>query len=239
LVNKHLLRHRCDPFQYNSVTLELSFVQFILMFFQHYVLRGFETCEKANKPVRVAAMFFDIAKAFDTVSHTKLLRCLSFRYQLSVNVVNVLKSYLQGRIMNVRVCNSMSSSRQITSRVPQSSVLGPTLFLGFINAVSDSSLHESSKLLLFADDMTLLQTTENNTAIIDGACTVNINPQKSKSIFEFITPNLSKVVVLKHIPKVSRRFAADTFQDILNGVFTNNDMDSWKSCSPSDILRYW
>jgi hypothetical protein len=73
-----------------------------ILLFQHYVLRGFEKCELNNSPTRVAAVFFDISKAFDCVPHDQILQSLTDDFHLpasyhSLHPVVSIKQNIQGQ----------------------------------------------------------------------------------------------------------------------------------------------
>jgi hypothetical protein len=124
--------------------------------FQHAVLRGFEKCEKANVPTRVIAVFFDLAKAFDTVPHANLIKCLTETYKLPNRLIQLMTSYLTDRKMTVKVENARSDCVPVSSGVPQGSVIGPSLFISFINTLAELSLSCDSTIILYADDAVLI-----------------------------------------------------------------------------------
>ena len=101
----------------------------------------------------VHGVFLDFSKAFDKVWHTGLLYKLK-RYGVAGNILELIKSYLKNRKQRVLVNNTESSWLEITAGVPQGSVLGPLLFLIYINDICNSI---ESDLFLFADDCSLFQ----------------------------------------------------------------------------------
>ena len=74
------------------------------------------------------AIFIDLAKAFDSVSHTILLQKLEY-YGIRGDVLELFKSYLNDRSQFVKLNNTQSSLTKILFGVPQGSILGPLLFL--------------------------------------------------------------------------------------------------------------
>ena len=88
------------------------------------------------------------SKAFDKVAHEKLLLKLDF-YGIRGNTLNWIKDFLDNRNQSVLLNGSNSDSIPVSSGVPQGSVLGPILFLTYINDLPDQV---RSRVRLFADD---------------------------------------------------------------------------------------
>ena len=99
----------------------------------------------------ICAVFLDLSKAFDKVPHGPLMDKLA---ALGVNIylLRWLWDYLSNRSQYVVVNGSASNLVHVTSGVPQGSVLGPLLFLIYINDIADVTL-TSGSLILYADDI--------------------------------------------------------------------------------------
>ena len=93
-------------------------------------------------------ILLDFSKAFDKVAHEKLLLKLHF-YGIRGNTLNWIKDFLDNRSQSVLLNGSNSDSIPVSSGVPQGSVLGPILFLAYINDLPDQV---KSRVRLFADD---------------------------------------------------------------------------------------
>ena len=97
----------------------------------------------------VDLIMFDFAKAFDLVSHPILLRKLHL-IGIQSPLIHWIEDFLVGRSMSVSVKGATSRSHPVLSGVPQGSVLGPILFLVFINHLGTNL---SSSYKIFADDL--------------------------------------------------------------------------------------
>ena len=97
---------------------------------------------------QVDAIYMDFMKAFDKVPHERLLHKLE-GYGVKGNVLKWIRSFLCHRTQKVVVCGSQSDWAEVTSGIPQGTVLGPTLFLAYINDLPQTT---SSPIVLFADD---------------------------------------------------------------------------------------
>ena len=120
----------------------------------HATLDFLKTIEKALQDNEYAiGIFCDLSKAFDTLDHKVLLDKLD-HYGIRGNWHSWLKSYLSGRMQYVDIHGTKSGTRDIKVGVPQGSILGPLLFLIYINDLP-ASLQKLTPVL-FADDTNLI-----------------------------------------------------------------------------------
>jgi len=99
------------------------------------------------------AVYIDFSKAFDTVSHSKLLIKLR-SYGITGDLLSVIEDFLSGRSQRTRVGNDLSDTVLLTSGVVQGSCLGPLLFLLFINDIT-KIFGQQITTKLYADDLKL------------------------------------------------------------------------------------
>lgn len=114
----------------------------------------------------VGMILLDLQKAFDTVNHSILLMKLKAT-GLSELSVQWFSSYLSDRCQLVELSGVRSSTAKVTCGVPQGSILGPLLFLIYVN---DMSAAIKNKLLLYADDSAILVSAKNKHDIENTLC---------------------------------------------------------------------
>ena len=105
-----------------------------------------------NKGASVGLVLLDFVKAFDTISHDKLIKKLE-SYGIDNTLVRWIKSFLSNWKQRVVIGDSSSNWEDVTSSVPQGSVLGPVLFTIFINDLPEKV---KNKCKLYADDCKII-----------------------------------------------------------------------------------
>ena len=197
----------------------------------------------------VCAVFFDLRKAFDSVPHRLLLDTLSSLHIPPV-LLHWLHDYLCDRSQLVVINGSCSLKSPVLSGVPQGSILGPLLFILYINGLSNIPLLSSAKLTMYADDI-LLSHPINSSADLPSLQS-NINSISSWFSSNLLTVNSSKTkymfIALKNPPFLSSLpplYLDDSPLELVScykylGVFLSSNL-SWSShiqhiCSKSRKL---
>ena len=105
----------------------------------------------------ISVVFLDLKKAFDTVDHTVLLRKLEL-YGITGTELNWFKSYLHNRKQSCSIDGELFLPRMISCGIPQRSILGPLLFIIYINHLPYCLNY--SKARMFDDDTNITTTAE-------------------------------------------------------------------------------
>ena len=103
-------------------------------------------------------IYLDISKAFDKLAHTRLLGRLQ-QYGISGKLHDWFRSYLQGRKQQVTVLGATSQELPVTSGVPQGSLLGPILFLLFVDDLPNAV--KTSRVASYADDTKIFKSIDS------------------------------------------------------------------------------
>lgn len=167
-----------------------------------------------NNHHSTATIFCDFSKAFDCVNHNILINKLQY-YGFRGTPLEWFKSYLGNRSQFVRVDTTMSSCMPIECGVPQGSVLGPILFLLFINDIANLDI--SGKICLFADDTSFTWSNPDvkalHTTISSDLITI-----KSWCDSNFLCLNVSKTKVLSYKNTLQPFVLNNTTIDVVESV---------------------
>lgn len=187
--------------------------------------------DQVDKGNDVDVIYLDFSKAFDKVPHKRLIHKLAL-HGISGSILNWVREWLSDRKQRVVLNGKKSGWDSVKSGVPQGSVLGPLLFILYINDLDNNI---ACKLSKFADDTKLASSVKD----IEGCCGLQRDLDKllawsDKWQMQF---NYSKCKVM-HIGRNNRNFEYEmggNWLDIINqerdlGVIMSNDLKSSKQC---------
>ena len=146
----------------------------------------FSALETGNE---VGAVFFDYRKAFDSVPHLPLIAKLQ-KMCFNPSIVKWVADFLMHRVQYVVVNGESSNITPVLSGVPQGSVLGPMLFIIYVNDLLNIDIRTGNKIHLYADDVLLYRTISSNSDLEDLQRSINYVSTWSRE--NFLTLNLKK-----------------------------------------------
>ena len=170
-------------------------------------------CEAVDKQKEVRVIFCDITKAFDRVYYPGLLYKLE-RAGITGALLGWFENYLDNRMQRVVIQGGTSSWGRVQTGVPQGSVLGPLLFLIYINDIVNIV---RSPIRLFADDTTLFITV-NDPAAATASLNSDLQEMERWSHQWLVTFNPSKTKTMI----ISKKIIPRTYPDI---VFMNKTLE--------------
>ena len=143
----------------------------------HSIIDNWKNKIDANNVIM--ALFIDFKKAFDLVDQ-RLLFLKLFHYGFSNSALNLMKNYFAERTQKTKINNVLSESLPIELGVPQGSLLGPLLFIIFIN---DMAIISELFTILFADDTTVSESASTIETVVK-----SFSP-KLKNLLEWTSHN--------------------------------------------------
>ena len=118
--------------------------------------------QEIDKGNLVGIASLDLSKAFDTINHRQLLQKLR-KLGIGRNSINWCESYLTGRKQQTRFKKYISKEETVTAGVPQGSILGPILFICFVNDLPE--IFSNCKIMSYADDTQILVSAKSSKQI--------------------------------------------------------------------------
>ena len=161
------------------------------------------TYDNINKMLYTLLIFIDYKKAFDTVCHKILLSKLE-HYGICGPALNLISSYLNHRTQCVSINDRLSALSHISYGVPQGSILGPLLFLLYINDINNINTYSNDSIKQYADD-TCLVINEINLDKLKAKANKLLLSTEQWSSANKLTINFSKCKAMIIAPKLRSR----------------------------------
>ena len=179
-----------------------STVHAILHFINHVASANDDHCHTLG-------MFLDLSKAFDTMDHQILIHKLT-HYGIRGRALEWFESYLRGRTQYVSINGVDSSFQQLLCGVPQGSLLGPLLFILYMNDFQNSS--NVLSCILFADDSSVFFSHKNPNVLLE---TVNF---ELRHVEEWICANKLSL----NLNKTQCMLFSNSISELPGSVYINN-----------------
>ena len=197
-------------------------------------------------------IYFDFQKAFDTVKHDLILMKLRNQFNINGCLLRFISSYLKDRTQRVVLENNYSTFKPVHSGVPQGSVLGPLLFLLFINDIADD-INTETRISQYADETKLWRAmnSESDCEILQSdidklnnwchANNMKLHPDKCK-VISIKASSKNDDILLHTLPFANFSYTiGDSVMDYQNsekdlGVLVNNEF-TWNEHQQSIITK--
>lgn len=186
------------PNSFGGCTNALLFLRLTIL--QHLSAKSSNICK---------LLAIDFKKAFDSLSHLSILNTLAHDFNCPTSVVAMIEDFLSYRFQRVSVNGIVTSWKSVSSGVPQGSILGPLLFVLFIN---DLPRLKNSQIVAYADDVTVVHLTDISDELdfqsdidsfVDWAhkkkLVINDTKTKSLIVSRHSSPPISNVTINGHI----------------------------------------
>ena len=177
-------------------------------------------------------LYVDFKKAFDKVAHTNLVEKLK-KFGIGGKLLQLLASYLTGRQQRVKIQNVKSNFSKVTSGVPQGSILGPLMFLVYVNDLPDAAKSFSS--YGYADDFKVIIDKKSDAHVL-----MNSIDKWSRENCMSLNVDKSKILCLKG------KSLTNSDSDVLETVEAQKDLGiiisrnlSWSDNCSMRISKAW
>ena len=168
----------------------------------------------------VDTIYLDFAKAFDTVAHRRLLGKLS-SYGIGGKLHDWVREFVTGRTQIVRVNGSSSKPADVLSGIPQGSVLGPLLFVIYINDITDNLKSDS---LLYADDTKIFRRIKSKEDAEKLQSDLNMLEEWSRKWLLKFHPDKCHVLTLGKFENIQHTERYRIYDTELDHVFEEKDL---------------
>ena len=176
-----------------------------IILIQEYITKAFEEDEC------VVGIFLDLKKAFDTVDHSILCEKLK-KYGVSGKSYEIIHSYLKERKQTVDIRGTQAEFKNVDIGVPQGSILGPLLFIIYINDLVN--IDGSCEYFMYADD-TAIFFKHRDTYVLQTMINTALPKISSWLQSNFLTLNIAKTIYQIY----SKRKISTNIKVQINGMF--------------------
>ena len=175
--------------------------------------------KKLDKRLKCLTIFLDLKKAFDTVNHNFLIQKLYYMGFRS-NFLKLIESYLYNRQQCVKINNNYSEFNVIESGIPQGSVLGPLLFILYINDIFFAI--KNCEIICYADDTSLTLCSNSMESLLTKANLI------ANQVYIWLSSNLLSLNISKSKIIMYSWYKNDDFFDKI--IIHNNNCTNFVNC---------